>query len=166
MRKKITKSLGTAMVAGSLALVGAATVGVAPANAAEQCNTNSRSLDLPGKPDITLNITLCVSGSGSYRQAMAYFSWSGHYGYIGGTRLNSMWLQIRLERYDVVQASDSSYYTSSVDAQYSGSVSIGAQKTGSLAAGGWSADATVGYDITDDGLGSTTWQLTGSPLIS
>ena len=42
MRKKITKSLGTAMVAGSLALVGAATVGVAPANAAEQCNTCRR----------------------------------------------------------------------------------------------------------------------------
>jgi hypothetical protein len=166
VKRRVIKSLGSAVVAGSLALAGAATVGVAPASAAEQCNTNTRSLNLPGKPDVTLNITLCVSGSGSYRQAMAYFSWSGHYGYIGGTRLNSMWLQIRLERYDGVQAAASSYYTAAVDAQYSGSVSIGALKKGSLLTGGWTADGTVRYDITDDGLGSTTWQLTGSPFIS
>lgn len=164
--RKVIKSLGTAVVAGSLALAGAATVGVAPASAATECRTNTRSLNLPGKPDVKLSVKLCVSGSGTYRTAMAYFSWSGNLGYIGGTRLNMLWVSIRLERNDGEQSYDSSYYTGSVNAQYSGSVSLGTTKSGTLPSGGWSADSTVQYDITDDGLSPTTWELTGSPLIS
>jgi hypothetical protein len=53
-----------------------------------------------------------------------------------------------------------------VDDQYSGSVSLGVTKSGTLSSGGWTADGTLEYDVTDDGKSTYDWELYGSPEIS
>ncbi|GAA1610851.1 MULTISPECIES: hypothetical protein [Kribbella] len=163
---RIVKRLATTALAAAVAFIGITVLGVSPASATTACHTNTRNVSLPGKPDVKFTVQLCVSGSGTYRHAQAYFSWSGSYGLIGGTRFNMVWLDVRLERYDAEKTYASSYYTASVDAQYSGSVSIGATETGSLPSGGWTADGTLQYDVTDDGNSPYTWELYGSPVIS
>ncbi|MGZ0148697.1 hypothetical protein ACXJJ3_16610 [Kribbella sp. WER1] len=162
----IVKRLGSTALAASVAFAAVTTLGVTPASAATACRTNVKSVSLPGKPDVKFTVQLCVSGSGTYRHAQAKLSWTGNYGFIGGTRFNLVYLGLRLEQHDAERASTSSYYTASIDAQYSGSVTIGATKTGSLSAGGWSADGFLQYDVTDDGRSGYTWELYGSPLIS
>jgi hypothetical protein len=162
----IVKRVGTTALAASLALIGTAELGVTTASAATACRTNTKSVSLPGKPDVTFKVQLCVSGSGSYRHAQATFSWRGHYGLIEGKRFNLVWLSVSLEQHDNERGSTSSYYTASVDAQYSGTVSLGVTKTGRLSSGGWSADGTLQYDVTDDGNPTHNWELYGSPEIS
>ncbi|WP_112246591.1 hypothetical protein [Kribbella monticola] len=162
----IGKRLATTALAASLVLAGTAELGVTTASAATACRTNTKSVSLPGKPDVTFKVQLCVSGSGTLRHAQATFSWSGNYGYIGGTRFNVVYLTVLLEQHDGGRGATGSYYTANVDDQYSGTVSLGVSKTGSLSSGGWSADGDLQYDVTDDGNPTHTWELYGSPEIS
>jgi len=62
-----------------------------------ECRTNVKSFNLPNKPDVKVNITLCVVRSGGLVQARADLSWTGNLGFIGGTRFNDFSLKLNLE---------------------------------------------------------------------
>ena len=163
--RQLTRT-AVATVASAAALVGTVAV-AAPAQAAStrECYTNNRSISLPNKPDVDVRMTLCVQRDGGLVQAQAYLSWAGNYGWIGGDRFNSFSVQLRLERYDDVKKSTSYSQLWGLNNQYSNSTSNNIYLT-DRPAGGWSADGVITYDVAGDGLGATTWNLHGSPVIS
>lgn len=73
---------------------------------------------------------------------------------------------MRLEYDDWTRTSWTTSIAGPVNANYRGFEAIETNLYISSASGGWTADATVSYDIDRDGKGAKTWPLTGSPQIS
>ncbi|MFD0731575.1 hypothetical protein [Planotetraspora mira] len=157
----------TSIVAATL--MGVAALGVSHAQAASTCRSSSKSFNLPGKADQSMTINLCVSrtGPGGRPRATADVKWGSWDTKASRKRFNSIKVQLRLERSDVSKGSLSHELASSLNAHADGSSPyIYLVDTTSTLRGGWSADATVTYDIADDGKSPATWDVTGSPLIS
>lgn len=167
MRFATARRAVVATFTAAVAAAGILGVAATPANAATQCYPNSKSYDLPGKPDVTVTVQMCVQSSGSSRRAYAKIDWDGNLGYIGGKRFNSFVVSVRLEKNDSIKTVTSCDYTSNINANYSSSDHF---CTGpwlaSSSTGGWSGDGKVLADIADDGNGTYTWDLHGSALIS
>lgn len=156
----------------AVAVVGSAVAAVtmtAPAAqaAVQECYENSKTFDLPHKPDVTVRINLCVERDGGTVRAKAHSTWAGTAQFIGGTRFNDFDLEVRLERYDVIKASrvvDLKSRINSYNVASANNTPVFSLQD--RPAGGWSTDGVVTFDIADDGLGDQYWNLHGSPVIS
>jgi hypothetical protein len=157
-------AVATAVAAASLV---AATTAFAPAASAadvETCSGNytqeayqAKKIVLPGKPDITIWVDLCLYNHvGSY-QAISHVSWDG--GYIIGKRFNSFAATVWVQKNDVNKCTGTDNVA--VNSYDSGSEAFTCAWQ-SANTSGVSVDGKIVYDIADDGNGSYTWQLTGS----
>jgi len=151
----------TALVAGVTAMIPAA--GAAAADVT-YCSGNytqeyyqAKKIVLPGKPDITVYVDLCLYNHvGSY-QAISNVSWDG--GFIVGKRFNSFRATVWVQKNDVNKCTGTG--DPSINSYDSGSLTFTCAWQ-SANTSGVSADGKIVYDIANDGKGAYTWQLTGT----
>lgn len=162
------KRVRTKTALGAVALTTAALVAGlgTPAQAAmtHQCHSNEKSISLPGKPDASITIDLCVWRDGGSYQATADVSW-GSWAGMPGNAFDNFDVQVRLERYDKSKRTYTGDLTYYINATWSDTFRL---STGWVKGSpkGWSADGTVFYDVNNDGRGGKKWDLHGSPQIS
>lgn len=160
------RRLAATLAASTLVVGGMTALGAAPAFAyTEKCTDyQHKEFPTPGY-DVDVWIKLCVSSTLSgYHFANAY----GYYSDGGGAinNFDNFDLQVRVERSDVSKGSLTCDYTNSLNNNGTGAFSCGSASTTSTADGGWTADATVYYNINQDGSGGYSWGLTGTPSIT
>lgn len=151
----------TAAVAGATAIAPATSAAAADV---AYCSGNytqeayqAKKIALPGKPDITVYVDLCLYNHvGSY-QAISNVSWDG--GFIVGTRFNSFTATVWVQKNDVNKCTGTGY--PSINSYDSGSLAFTCAWQ-SANTSGVSADGKIVYDIANDGKGAYTWQLTGT----
>ncbi|GAB2575069.1 hypothetical protein GCM10027168_04990 [Streptomyces capparidis] len=167
-----------AVSAAAVALLGTPAQGAVTAPAAESCATaagNTTVLDLPGaKPDTLIGTDVCSVVSGGRIRAEVTVRWQIVDDQVidRSTRFTSFRVTSRLEHRgepagaDTVAATAVCDLTEQLNAAYANSVGVTCSSPAAAfdADLWWSGDATVVYDLADDGKGPITWQLTGSPL--
>ncbi|MCO6010244.1 hypothetical protein NE236_35300 [Actinoallomurus purpureus] len=163
--KHTTRRLAVTLAASTLAVGGMTTLTAMPALAyTEKCTGyQHKEFDTWGnKTDVKLK--LCVSKSGGYHYATAYGNfWDGN----GWTdKFDKFKLQVRLERSNKTKGTKTCDYKNLINNHESSAISCGSASSKSGAKGGWTADATVTYDINGDKLGSFKWELGGTQSIS
>ncbi|MFD7391357.1 hypothetical protein ACFV46_23140 [Streptomyces sp. NPDC059852] len=134
-----------------------------PANAwdAKECtNSAHKEFDTTGT-NVTVYIQLCVWRTGSTYDAEAYVNWGGG----GGLRkFDAFRMEVRLEKNDAAMSYNDCNLVSAINENSTGSRDCGtAARSGS--GSGWTADATVLYNLDLDGEGEKFWDLTGTPKI-
>jgi hypothetical protein len=140
-------------------------VGMAsPAQAATACRTNSKKFVIEGKSDVTVKIQLCVTRSGNDRRATAIVQWNA--GDKFGTPFDGFLIKLRLEHDQVAMRTNTLEAAPWINNDNISRKAFWTTTYPSSARGSWTADATVSYNINDDGKGDKTWQLHGSPSIS
>jgi hypothetical protein len=154
----------TGVVAAGVVLGTTAAAPAANAADVEYCSGNytqeafqARKIALPGKPDITVYVDLCLYNHvGSY-QAISNVSWDG--GFIIGKRFNSFAATVWVQKNDVNKCTGTGY--PSINNYDSGSLTFTCAWR-SANTSGVSADGKIVYDVANDGKGAYTWQLTGT----
>jgi len=168
-----------ALVAAAAAVTSIAFVNAVPAYAKDVVSCNSdRSGD--GTPEnqktifatngayVTITIDLCVSriDKNSQRGGTARsITWKGS---IAAKRFNSFKLTVRLEHSEKTVKTHTCDMTATLDRyrmNYRAYSCLAGWAT-NAGAGHWTTDATVVYDVYNDGKGAYTWQLRGSPEIN
>jgi len=130
-----------------------------------------KSFPTPGN-DTDVYITVCIHTISTYeRLAWYYLSWKdgGDSDVDDDRKFDKFTVQIRIERYDSVQNDISQSLRASINTHSTGTydyTGYGAGYTDTDRLGGWTADATVTYNIDRDGEGDYKWQLTGSPQVT
>ncbi|WP_345681035.1 hypothetical protein [Yinghuangia aomiensis] len=121
---------------------------------------------MPNKPDISFTIQLCITNrpAGAH-EAFAKVTWGSWDGVDSRARFDKVTVQVRAEKYDVSKASATGNLTARMNADDDGGW-LGSAYSTLNSPGGWSADATVTYNVNDDGKGDMTWDVYGSPVIS
>ncbi|GGY07613.1 hypothetical protein [Streptomyces minutiscleroticus] len=179
---RVSRSIAASALAAAVAAGGLAVA--TPAQAATtSCKTSSKSFNLPGKPDVKVSLKICIrytGTSGGYRHYTAWLSkasWDGTSFYTGGYRFNDFYIKMRAEHGSTVRT-NCTYGTCEVRSLRSELDTEKGSKTFSSGASGysnvyvstktkkWTADATVTYDIADDGKGNKTWGLAGTKAIT
>jgi hypothetical protein len=182
----LTLKRSAAATLAAAAVIAGSTLGTAaPASAATatQCKTSSKTFSLPSKPDVTVNATICIQRyavSGGYRYYKAWLSkvsWDGTSWFTGGQRFNDISVLARAEHGTTVVRNcaygicEWNNLTSLINNNESGS------KTFQSGSGGygiawvktkspnWLADATVTWDVTDDGKATTSWDLADTAAV-
>jgi len=135
----------------------------APAQAAPTCKTSAKDFALPGTADEKVTVKLCIAKiSGGHKATATVTAYSWDSSQYEDPRFDDFGITLRVERKNVVKESrkfplpwvshpnQTRTYTLH---DYGGS------------AGGWSADATVRWDINNDGKGGGNWGLAGTPTI-
>ncbi|MER5475356.1 hypothetical protein ABZX90_20540 [Streptomyces sp. NPDC002935] len=107
-----------------------------------------------------MSIEVCVERdvTGVYR-AWAMIDWQEG----GSNKFNNLDLHLRLEKYDVVVKGAVCDFTDEVNSREADGGVLCQVPWTSTTPGGLTGDATVLYDIADDGLGEKRWDLGGSP---
>jgi hypothetical protein len=160
------RRVAVGLCAAALATAGTMGISAGPASAATACYPNTKTIALPGKPDVKVTVDTCVQSDGDYYRPYVKIRWDGTSGFIGGTRFNSFAVSYRLERYDSTKTVFSCDKTSAINGHESGSTACyGYRWHHSTDSGGWTADGKVLYDVANDGNSTYTWQLHGSPAI-
>lgn len=171
MRKRFLRRLAI-LAAASVATLGAiVAVGLGPASADSEACTRKQStgsISLPNKPDVTIDVTVCISYA---RTASGYINnyfatlrveWRG--GPAIGKRFDGFRVETRVERNDGVKKKVTCDYTSLINRDRSHSITCNAgvryQK-----GKGWTADGAIFYDPDADGKGGTVKKLRGSPSL-
>ncbi|MFB4262527.1 hypothetical protein [Nonomuraea sp. GTA35] len=156
----------------SLALAATAATGgllvASPAQAASwTCDASwqTKSFDLPNKPDVTVRARACVYKDGNTRRARIQFSWDTNTGVSVGKRFDKFVVQARLERYDAVFRHMNCDYTEALNYYVSGSDTCTTGYMTSTAQNGWTSDGTIVYNIDGDGKDDFTWNLHGSDQV-
>jgi hypothetical protein len=181
-RQTIRRTMSLVIATGTLISMTFAAAQPASAEDVIRCNSdtaaeNKITIDPPavsGDPrlPVTIEIDLCVGRDdpGNKRAAWARsVFWNGSDGLHPATkRFHSFQLEVRLEQNDVIKSylwctydADLNEWT---DSNYAGK-DFSCKPSGwdvFTSQGGWTADATVRYDIAYDGLGQLTWQLGGT----
>ena len=144
-----TRRLAVTLAASTLAVGGMTALTAMPALAYTEKCTGYQHKEFPTHGyETDLKIKICVSKSGGYHYATAYGTfWDGN-GWL--KKFNHIDLQIRLERGNKTQGKKGKMtcdYTSLINKHDSGAISRGSASSKSTAKGGWTADATVHYDI-------------------
>jgi hypothetical protein len=181
----VIRSAAACTIAAAVTLGGTLAL-AAPAQAAgtTQCKTSSKSFPLPGKPDVRVNLNICIQytgSSGGYRYYKAWLnkaSWDGTSWYTGGKRFNHfsvlMYAQSGsttvkncsygiCEQRDVSSAINNSERGSQTYSSGASGYGIAYVKTKKRY---WTADATAYYDIADDGKPTASWGLGGTASVS
>ncbi|MFC9755166.1 hypothetical protein [Streptomyces sp. NPDC056921] len=179
--KRSTASVLAAFVAlgGTLALTG-----TAHAATTTHCKTSTKTIALPGKPDVKVSLNICVKytgSSGGYRHYKAWLnkaSWDGTSWFTGGKRFNDfsvlMYAQSgsttkkncsygiceQREISTQINGSEKGSKTYPTGASGFGEVYVTTKKKN------WTADATAYYDIADDGKNGKSWNLAGTAAVS
>lgn len=130
------------------------------------CRQQDKSFSIPGKPDISVTINLCVERNNGRHRAVADVSW-GSWAGVPKNAFDNFNVKIRLERYDRDQKTRSVNLTPYINApdRYAHHITIETAWSTSSADGGWTSDGAVSYNINNDGKGDATWSLHGSPEI-
>jgi hypothetical protein len=161
-----TKLRRSVMAATLLAALGTAVFGAAPAaNASAQycyttptkSSTNSRTIALPGKPDIRVLVVLCFYNEVGFYQSVEIVNWDSDANL--GTRFNDFAATVWVQKSDVNKCSSTGY--PSVNSGNSGAYTISCSWD-SADTSGMSADGKIVYDVANDGKSPYTWQLTGA----
>lgn len=131
------------------------------------CRTNHKKFSLPHKPDLNVDVNLCVIRESQSGRLRAYTSirWWPTTTLPGGTRFNDFVIKLRLERHDKIKKSASYDVVVPINTERNSARNYYGVWVSSPPRGGWSADGVVVYDIHDDGLGDVVWNLTGSSVI-
>jgi hypothetical protein len=151
-----------------------------PANASttttDTCKTSSKKFNLPNKPDVTVNVKICLTRTiNDYGRRMfeaeAYkVSWSGS-NPLSMDRFNKFSVKVQVERYNKYKVgSNSVSFASDINHKSSGSDypsnHVYAHTDYSTLKNGWTTDGIVKYDITGDGKGTMTWDLAGTARLA
>jgi hypothetical protein len=147
----------------TIAILAGMMVFTSPAHAIDERDCSDmqhKEFATPGT-NVDLYITLCVWRSGSRYDAEAFGEWWDG----GGVRkFDAFRMEVRLEKNDAAITYNDCNYLSAVNStEHSGFTCGTTSATGS--GSGWTADATVLYDLDSDGKGEYFWELTGSPKI-
>lgn len=160
----------TVLIAGSFAVASPA----AAADGTKCTGVQSKSFNLPNKSDITVYVYLCfISQSGrAYAQARA--TWRYNSVPLGSIhKFDRFDIDLRLEHRDTEGGGDTVLTRTTCthwlgwvnDATWPESYDLACDVSRSYyTAGYWSTDATIIYDIDNDGGGSADWDVTGTPL--
>jgi hypothetical protein len=180
--KILVRRMATAATTGALLFGGAvATAGNAQAAPTTQCKTSTKSFDLPGKPDVTVSVKICIQYTGTssgYRDYSAWVSkasWDGTSSFIGGTRFNSFSIHMRAEHGStkVTNCSNDICENRDISSEINGSEK--GSKTFTNGYGmvyvktkkkTWTADGYAYPDIASDGKSGKTWELNGTASVS
>ena len=172
MYKFMLAASGTMAALALLAGITAATPAQA-ATAATHCHWSTKEFNLPEKPDMTVQLDICIHRepkSGAYYEYDVYLSeakWDA-LPFFGGKRFNHFTVNLRGER-GSTRESNGYPYDLNFNESASGSrgyyYTEGGVQLLSTAATGWTADGYVSYDIASDGKGSALWQLHGTESV-
>ncbi|MDX3546972.1 hypothetical protein PV729_33830 [Streptomyces europaeiscabiei] len=113
-----------------------------------------------------VQVKMCIEVNSSYRAvAKAYIAWIDGEEIISDNKFDYISIQTRLEQYNntITQAVDECNLNDNIDTQNQGNTTCTTPSEGVYSVNGFTADATVYYDINGDGEGMFTWELTGSP---
>ncbi|MFF4624955.1 hypothetical protein [Nonomuraea jabiensis] len=152
-------AVATATLAGGSVLVSS------PAHAASwtcSANWDTRSFELPNKPNVRAEARSCVYKDGNTRRGRIEIRWNTNPGAWIGNRFDKFVVQARLERDDRVIASQSCDLTDEINSDVHGSDTCTTSYVTSSAQEGWTGDGKVTYNIDDDGKSDFTWNLHGS----
>ncbi|MFF4488310.1 hypothetical protein ACFY0F_17715 [Streptomyces sp. NPDC001544] len=157
------RGIGRAFLAIATTMVGLSAFTTPTAYAADDISCTGkqhREFDTPGY-NVDVYLQLCVWRTGSTYDAETYIDWADG----GGARkFDLFWVETRLEKNDAAITYNGCDFTRAINDNETGGRTCGtASHTGSGT--GWTADATVGYNIDLDGEGEFTWNLTGTPKI-
>ncbi|MFJ8744699.1 hypothetical protein ACIRL2_35650 [Embleya sp. NPDC127516] len=142
------------------------TVVAAPtAEAASQCQKNTRRFDIPWASDVSVTIQLCVNGTASSRRAVATVTWDRGDAN-GASPFEKFDVFVRLERNDVSKSTRHGDIDFKINGSDWGATAIASGAVVPQPRGGWTADGVVYYNINNDGEGQKTWSLTGSPKMN
>ncbi|MGC4806077.1 hypothetical protein [Micromonospora sp. DT233] len=162
----------------TVAVVSLVPASPAAADNGQRCNENvqSKTFALPGKPDVVHHVMLCFrsfdDGKADAR-SLNYWDFEDLVPPVAGVRFDAYSIEVTIERRDTETSADQvmSRWTCDLKAYVNGPrpanlpnevcwtpwISYSWQ-------GHWSADAKITYDINNDGKGSATWNITGTPL--
>ncbi|MFF8276317.1 hypothetical protein ACF05T_09450 [Streptomyces lateritius] len=155
------KSFRVLQVAAASALALVPVLGTpAPASAATYCSTHQDKEFPTNGYNTDVTVKICIEQdvpTGAYR-AIASVSWQEG----AGNKFNNFDVHLRTEKYDVtfhgmvcdLTAQINRFEANHVDCKVAWDY---------RSPGGVTGDATVLYDIADDGEGELRWDLTGSP---
>ncbi|NUK00565.1 hypothetical protein HRW18_13280 [Streptomyces lunaelactis] len=140
-------------------VLGGATPASAAVIASNCANYQQKTFPTSGW-NTTVSIEVCVQkdSTGVYR-ARALVHWVDG----GSGKFNNFDLHLRLEKYDVVQKGAVCDFTGEINGQSRGDGFPCETVWGPGVAGQMTGDATVLYDLKDDGVGEFRWDLGGSP---
>ncbi len=141
------------------------TTAYADAVPAERCHDpQTKTFNTLGN-NTEITVTVCIKVNSNY-EAVAKTTISWHYGEEGyyDDKFDYLRIITRLESFDNMVQYDDCNLNDNVDASWSGVTTCTTPASDVTATNSWSADATVYYDINEDGEGKYTWNLTGSPL--
>jgi hypothetical protein len=164
----MVRRIGAILLTLAVALTGLLVV-ASPASAALRCQDNIRKFSTPAL-DPTINVKLCIATEENVLgqlevQARAYVSWSRAPLLPIGTAFEKFEFNLRLEYNDAVIDKYPCYPVGMINSQRNGSWPY--ETDWRLHTNGpfWTADATVRFNINNDGRGDQLWELTGSPAI-
>ncbi|WKX70752.1 hypothetical protein [Streptomyces sp. XD-27] len=127
--------------------------------------TVSRTIALPGKPDVTVKAKNCIAnGHDGQFNARTVVSWDGGADWFGNKRFNSFKLNSRVEWAGGNRIYSNASLAGSINEKSSGSHSEYIPYT-SDRQGKYTMDATLKWDVADDGKGAVTWALPDSPRV-
>lgn len=147
-------------------------MGVAVASPAQAAITecgpvNTRNFNLPGKPDITVDVIVCVENNGAdYRAAWFNIYWRGPVGStLFGDRFNFFKADVWLEKAQVIKRTYSCDHTGVINNLDDDADTCLMPFKHGESDGSWTGDGYIYYDIKDDGKDPVVWSLTGSPHV-
>ncbi|MFF4487432.1 hypothetical protein ACFY0F_13215 [Streptomyces sp. NPDC001544] len=120
----------------------------------------SRTINLPNKPDVVVTVSTCLYNEKGFYQAVQVLKWHSTIGTdCCGTKFNWFEHTTWVQKNDVNKCSESTH--PDINSYESGSSTITCVWN-SADTTGMSADGKVAYDIADDGKDPITWNLTGT----
>ncbi|MFF4699944.1 hypothetical protein [Streptomyces chattanoogensis] len=170
-------AMAASVIGGTVTLAGPAQAASGPIH----CKWSTKSFSLPGKPDVDVSLSICIQhykSAGGYRYYKAWLgraSWDGGW-FVGGKRFNGFRVDMRAEhgRTSRDKCRDDGNCNTHDLAAYINSDLDGVKSFKSDGTGvvyvvtkttGWKADATVTYDVADDGKGSRKWDLNDTAAV-
>ncbi|WP_216587201.1 nucleotidyltransferase domain-containing protein [Streptomyces brasiliscabiei] len=146
-----------------------------PAHAATRCSAyQSHSFPTPASDtDVRLRLCVYINPTSGYAYTTAEGTWGDGGGHLQIDKFENFDIFLRLERNQATYSGPglARDLTTEINFNDSGSFedTIGpyvSNTGGRLPSGNYTTDGYVKYNINNNGAGSTTWSLTGSPSVS
>ncbi|MEV5961498.1 hypothetical protein AB0L70_07015 [Kribbella sp. NPDC051952] len=157
----------SAACAALVVVTSASLVLATPAQAMEGCHgnesdsvSNSKTIALPGKPDVNLVVNLCLYDETGFYQGVSIVNWGSSVGGTAfGNRFNYFYSVVWVQKNDVNKCSNTAY--PDINGSDGGSL-LHSCSWDAANTSGVSVDGKIVYDVANDGKGAYTWQLTGT----
>ncbi|WP_198667765.1 hypothetical protein [Glycomyces dulcitolivorans] len=130
-------------------------------------DTNEKTFNLPGKPDVTVNAIVCIENNGAdYYAAWITVYWDGGNVNLYGDRFDKFKPEVYRERNQKIQGTVYSCdFTGEINNLTEASDDCLQPFKYYNTNGSWTGDGWIIYNINDDGNGDYYWYLTGSPSV-